>query len=367
MSKSAGDDVLRNSDGSTANPVSESQEVSLSGQVIRDEIRALEQRLQSLEYDQATWLQGREVQVECKHAASLGAWARFNRWPYWKAVLSGIEAGGLLAVSLLAYGALLEQSFANELASIQMLENQRSTLTQLELAREQNEMVQKQMDESERQFESNESDARMQLEMARSQLREVRREFDIGYKAMATELKLLSEQNDLARAQFYAAHRASLISTLYDRKEMCHDMERGTDGRCPVSADIRSREAALISLIDIERSRQGSAASICLDRLDLRNARIVARDLRNVQLRQAFLGGATFNGSNLRRADLSGANLLRANLRNADLTDAIFRGANFLEVSMDGANLTGADFRGATNLAPEQLAGTVIDEGTKLP
>ena len=371
MVKSADTNVLSTAKDDARGPVSESREIALAAQVNSPEFNRpehLEQRLNFLEHAYHT--QAQRIQwLENKAKAQIpaGPWSRLKEWSHWRAVLRCIEVGGLLTTLILAYSALKQQSLANKLVSTQILDAQKATVEQLKIAREQNDKVQVQIDESKKQFESNNRGSELQLELARNQLREMQREFDVGYRATMAELSVAAEQNRLTRDQFHIAYRATLVGTLYNRKETCHEMERGTDGRCPVLADIHSREVALMSLIDIERARKGHTANVCLDQVDLRNARLATKDLRYVQLRHAFLGGANLKSSNLSEADLSGANLFQANLRTTNLTDAILRGADFLGTSLEGTNLAGADLRGAKNLSPEHIAKAFVDKRTRLP
>jgi hypothetical protein len=109
-----------------------------------------------------------------------------------------------------------------------------------------------------------------------------------------------------------------------------------------------------------------------------------AYDLRNMNLRGAYLvgvslAGATLNTVNLQDAVLTGAdftgatvilsNLSGANLTNAVLKNATFKDTTFKNTTFTGANLTAAAFTGATlkdaiGLNTATLAGTVWSQTT---
>ena len=83
---------------------------------------------------------------------------------------------------------------------------------------------------------------------------------------------------------------------------------------------------------------------------DLRGAYLSGADLREADLRGAYLSGADLSradlsGADLRGAYLSGADLSRADLREADLSGADLRGAD-----LRGAYLSRADLREAENV-----------------
>ena len=70
-------------------------------------------------------------------------------------------------------------------------------------------------------------------------------------------------------------------------------------------------------------------------------------DLRDADLRVAYLSGADLSGANLRDADLRDADLSGANLRGADLRDADLRGAYLSGADLRDADLRVADLRDA--------------------
>ncbi len=92
-------------------------------------------------------------------------------------------------------------------------------------------------------------------------------------------------------------------------------------------------------------------------------------DLRNANLKDAFLLEANLQGADLRDANLQNANLSRINLQDANLRGAKLQGANFvcadlLDANLDRANLQGANFteavlRGA-NLRGAKLRGATL-------
>ncbi|EKZ4851796.1 pentapeptide repeat-containing protein [Listeria monocytogenes] len=80
------------------------------------------------------------------------------------------------------------------------------------------------------------------------------------------------------------------------------------------------------------------------ERADLSNADLKNTNLRLAYLRGADLSNANLRGANLRFADLRGAdlsnvNLSYANLSNADLNNANLSNANFRGVDLSDANL----------------------------
>jgi hypothetical protein len=80
---------------------------------------------------------------------------------------------------------------------------------------------------------------------------------------------------------------------------------------------------------------------------DLRDAFLRDADLRDSDLRDAFLRGADLRGAVLRGAFLRGADLRGAVLRDADLRGAVLRGAFLRGADLRGAVLRGAFLRGA--------------------
>lgn len=301
-------------------------------------------------------------------------WAAINHSPYWKCTIKGLELGALIAASILAFGAFAIQSDANDLARAQfaasMAENRQQfaeiqsvTQRQLDIARQQNGLIQAQITDAQAQFSESQKDAESQLALLRQQLFKAEIEFQINQKLTVEQIALAREQNHSTQEQFYRAYRASLYSTIYDRKENCHERERGDDGRCPVLADIRSREEALKALVSIE----SESDSVSLADVDLRTAHLQGVDLSNAQLPRAFLAGVDLRGAVLRGADMADAIFLQANLSTADLRDASLCGADLSGASLQSADLRGVDFTGAKNLTRKQIEGALLDERTRLP
>lgn len=72
-------------------------------------------------------------------------------------------------------------------------------------------------------------------------------------------------------------------------------------------------------------------------------------------------------GAFIRRTNLDRASLKDADLSRADLTGATARDADFKGAVLKKTILKGVDMTGAKNLTVDQLAGSVIDETTRLP
>ena len=94
-------------------------------------------------------------------------------------------------------------------------------------------------------------------------------------------------------------------------------------------------------------------------------ASLVARNLRDADLRGVDLFGANLRDADLRGADLSGAHLRGANITSADLRGANLRDANLqntrLTAILSEADLGGADLRGA-DLTLADLFGADVDD-----
>ncbi|MEU7306311.1 pentapeptide repeat-containing protein [Streptomyces sp. NPDC007206] len=139
------------------------------------------------------------------------------------------------------------------------------------------------------------------------------------------------------------------------------------------SADIRAAVEVLARRPEREEAR----------RVDLRSSQLVGLSLRSFdfpappRLSRALLTWADLCRADLRGAELSGAILTSADLRHACLARACLdqalmaradlRGALLSEATLLGADLSGADVRDTTGLTAQQLAGSVLDEETKLP
>ncbi|MCA1224302.1 pentapeptide repeat-containing protein [Streptomyces sp. 8L] len=139
------------------------------------------------------------------------------------------------------------------------------------------------------------------------------------------------------------------------------------------SADIRAATEVLARRPQRQEAR----------RLDLRSAQLTGISLRSYDfhapprltrtlltwavLCRADLRGADLSGSILTKADLRHALLARACLDQALMAEADLRGALLDDAVLLRADLSGADLRNTTGLTARQLAGAVIDEGTRLP
>jgi len=100
-------------------------------------------------------------------------------------------------------------------------------------------------------------------------------------------------------------------------------------------ASRRARHAATLAALRAGERRPD-------EEVDLRGARLLGEDLRELDLSYAVLEGA-----DLSRADLRGAKLAFANLRGAILFDARLQGAELLSADLSGADLRHAKAAGA--------------------
>jgi uncharacterized protein YjbI with pentapeptide repeats len=146
-------------------------------------------------------------------------------------------------------------------------------------------------------------------------------------------------------------------------------------GLSPPSADVK----AALTVIGRHRFPEKiDLSNVCLIAADMKEAR-----LDNAWLRSTILTGATLAGADLASADLSGAvlkyaylgkseesgkerkqtnaNLANANLANANLTDANLTDANLTDANLIGADLTRANLTGAN------LSGIRYSESTRWP
>ena len=143
----------------------------------------------------------------------------------------------------------------------------------------------------------------------------------------------------------------------------------------PPSADVK---AALTVIGRHKFPQKIDLSNVCLIAADLKEAR-----LDNAWLRSTILTGAALAGANLASADLSGAvlkyaylgkseksgketkqtnaNLTDANLADADLTDADLTDADLTDANLIGADLTRANLTGAN------LSGIRYSESTRWP
>jgi len=95
-------------------------------------------------------------------------------------------------------------------------------------------------------------------------------------------------------------------------------------------------------------------------------------NLEGANLKEADLRGADLFGANLKNTKLEGANLIAADLRRTDLSRAKLRGANLLGTKLEGADLRGADLANVMKsvvLTDEKIinSGAFLDKNTTLP
>jgi len=89
----------------------------------------------------------------------------------------------------------------------------------------------------------------------------------------------------------------------------------------------------------------GEKPAVGLQGANFRRAVLPHAHLSGICLDEIDLSNAKMNGAHLARARLSGAVLSRAFLQHADLRGAVLNGANLSGVNLEGANLEGADLR----------------------
>ena len=165
-------------------------------------------------------------------------------------------------------------------------------------------------------------------------------------------------------------HRAWLESDGAEGRRL--DLRLSTAPLAPQSASDDRRERLLAADMRKVNLRGADLRGADLNRLDLRGAdlrgatlrgaRLIRADLRGADLREVKPQGATLEGADLRGADLralslgstslrgadmSGADLRDADLGHCDLRIAKARGANLRGAGLDRAGMDGADFRGA--------------------
>lgn len=197
-------------------------------------------------------------------------------------------------------------------------------------------------------------------------------------------------QNTRQNEQDYIARRAELFATLFDRKESCTDDEKDDKKRCPVKADLRTREEALKAFASIEHNRDTPKLSLAFVDVaranligvvlwqadlwwaDFSNAQVIDADLTLANLREANLRGTNLTQTSLRCTDLRGIRFHGTDLTRADLSDAAINFADFTLANLSGAiliraNLSGADLRNAYNLTQSQLDGAIGDDKTHVP
>lgn len=121
---------------------------------------------------------------------------------------------------------------------------------------------------------------------------------------------------------------------------------------------------------DLSRAVLGSVrlAKANLKEVNLREADLGGAHLREANLREADLGGADLREADLRKADLDAANLVVANLSGANLSLANLSGADLRKADLSGVDLRKADLRGANlrtaNLSGANLSGAHLQHAT---
>jgi uncharacterized protein YjbI with pentapeptide repeats len=176
--------------------------------------------------------------------------------------------------------------------------------------------------------------------------------------------------------------RAKLVGVDLSRADLRWANLTGTDLNATNLNKVRLHGAVLdqTTQIDAKWRLVWEIATRGASDLDLREA-----DLRRAWLAHADLHGADLTegdlrGVNLAWADLTGAFLREADLRGADLGEANLRGADLRGANLNWANLTGADLTGTqlsaatlyeAEVTPEQLSrakpleGAIMPDGTK--
>lgn len=94
---------------------------------------------------------------------------------------------------------------------------------------------------------------------------------------------------------------------------------------------------------------------------------LAGADLREINLRAAWLPDINLEGAYILKSKLYHTSLKRANLRRADLTAADLTGADLTAADLTGADLTGANLTGAkvTDLSGAILCRTTLPNGKK--
>lgn len=163
--------------------------------------------------------------------------------------------------------------------------------------------------------------------------------------------------NDLLKEQSNTMLKFKLLDTLYD-EEKC--LKEPDSNLCPLRANSKAREAALLAYIALERSMNRTP--------DLRGVRFDGMefapglDLKGVDLRDSRLMHATLYGANFQGANLKGAKFLKSDLRCAN-----FASAQFETTMMIGARVCGADFSESSVTRPRLVFAGVIHDKTTIP
>ena len=146
--------------------------------------------------------------------------------------------------------------------------------------------------------------------------------------------------------------------------------------------DVDLRDAELAAAVfEGSNLRRANLAGADLFRANLENANLRGANLQGThlevaflhraKLQEAFLEDASLLETNLENADLRGANLENANLVGANLGYADLRRSNLEDANLGDANLTRANLRNAdltgANLQGADLDGAELPEGFEVP
>lgn len=173
----------------------------------------------------------------------------------------------------------------------------------------------------------------------------------------SVQTMLLQRQLEAQREHDYLERREALVATLYNRRDSCDQLDRDSVQRCPLVADLRTREHALGVLLRMERQRH--APDLRLLDLDLCGARLKSIDLHGADLTEAKFDDADLEGANLADATLNGASLRRTFLQHGNLARAKLMHAHLEGVWLNHARLEYTSFFGA-RLRNAQLNGAEI-------
>jgi hypothetical protein len=195
------------------------------------------------------------------------------------------------------------------------------------------------------------------------------------------EQRLAMDRQREDALQSYLDNMAELIlkEKLIDKKDIEHDS----------TVDVaRLRTITTLRILDTERKnilfrflRDANLADFLLCGASLSEAELPNVLMHDISLQSASLRGANLSGASLRYADLreanlweanlSEANLSRARLNDANLSEAKLRGAKLMRTNLYGANIKGADLRGVNlteaRVKDEQLAQAFSLEGATMP
>lgn len=103
----------------------------------------------------------------------------------------------------------------------------------------------------------------------------------------------------------------------------------------------------LLRFLYERRLLAGEKPLVGLHDADFRGVILTDANLNGICLDEIDLSNAKISGAHLERGRLSGATLSKALMRQADLREASLNGVNLSNANLDGANLEGADLRGA--------------------